>query len=124
MRSFVLGVAVLAGMGVAAYLLYTLLVGLAPPGLPMARAGADVAYNDPNDLSPREPALPAGPHLDEFVINCTACHSTRLTMTQPAFAKAKWGEVVHKMVATYGAKITPDVEGQIVEYLAAVKGAK
>jgi hypothetical protein len=112
-------------MGVLAFVLYTTLVGLIPAGEPLARSAAPAeGYNDPNDLTPREPALPPGPHQDDFVNNCTACHSTRLTMTQPAFPKAKWNEVVHKMVATYGAKIAPQQEEQIAQYLAAVKGTK
>jgi hypothetical protein len=123
-RNFAIVTGVLAAMGVLAYLLYSLMIGMIPEGQPVARASAPEAYNDPKDLTPREPALPRGPHQDEFINNCTACHSTRLTMTQPSFPKPKWNEVVHKMVATYGAKITPEVEEQIAQYLAAVKGPK
>jgi hypothetical protein len=69
-----------------------------------------------------EPALPPGPHLAEFQVACTTCHSTRLALTQPSFPKAKWGEVVHKMVATYGAPLNAADEAQVVDYLAAIRG--
>jgi hypothetical protein len=69
-----------------------------------------------------EPALPSGPHRQDFQIACSTCHSTRLVMTQPPFAKTKWGEVVHKMVTTYGAPLSPKEEALAVDYLAAVRG--
>jgi hypothetical protein len=69
-----------------------------------------------------EPALPPGPHLAEFQVACTACHSTRLALTQPPFPKAKWNEVVHKMVATYGAPLSVADEAQVVDYLATIRG--
>lgn len=124
MRNIGLGAAVLLILGGVAYLLYTLLLNAIPAGVPVARGAVTEVYNDPNDQTPREPALPAGPHLDEFQNNCIACHSTRLAMTQPPFTQAAWAKVVHKMVETYGAKIPPVVEGQIVQYLATVKGPK
>ncbi len=67
-----------------------------------------------------EPALPPGPHERTFAASCTICHSTLMVMTQPPFPKARWAEVVHKMVKNYGAPITPEAEAQIVEYLATV----
>ena len=69
-----------------------------------------------------EPELPPGPDQRTFATSCTICHSTRLVMTQPPFPQKQWAEVVHKMVKTYGAPITPEVEGQIVTYLTTVRG--
>jgi hypothetical protein len=69
-----------------------------------------------------EPELPSGPHQRTFVASCTICHSTRLVMTQPPFPQEQWAAVVHKMVKTYGAPITPESEGQIVDYLTTVRG--
>jgi hypothetical protein len=43
-------------------------------------------------------------------------------MTQPPFPREQWAEVVHKMVKNYGAPITSESEGQIVDYLTAVRG--
>jgi len=54
-----------------------------PAGQPIARAVEP--FNNPKDLTPREPVLPKGPHRELFMDNCTVCHSTRLTMTQPSF---------------------------------------
>jgi hypothetical protein len=69
-----------------------------------------------------DPVLPSGPHQRTFVTSCTICHSTRLVMTQPPFARKQWVEVVHKMVKTYGAPIGPETEEQIVDYLSTVRG--
>jgi hypothetical protein len=66
-----------------------------------------------------ETELPAGPHQRTFAVSCTICHSTRLVMTQPPLARKKWGEVVQKMIKTYGAPIHPDEAEQIADYLAA-----
>ncbi len=118
-------VAIILGLvtvGVLTYALFELMVNMIPAGQPVAKAAEP--FNDANDLTPREPVLPKGPHRDAFEFNCASCHSTRLTMTQPSFSATKWTEVVKKMVSVYGAKIDPPMEAQIVEYLAAVKGAK
>jgi len=69
-----------------------------------------------------EPELPLGTHQRTCAASCTICHSTRLVMTQPPFSRKQWAEVVHKMVKTYGAPITPEAEGQIVDYLTMVRG--
>ncbi len=66
--------------------------------------------------------VPPGPHQREFVVACTTCHSAALVLNQPAFPQAKWGEIVQKMVKTYGAPIAPDDEPQLVEYLVAIRG--
>jgi hypothetical protein len=67
-------------------------------------------------------ALPPGPHRERFTVACTVCHSPRLAFTQPGFPEKKWAEIVHKMVAVYGAPITASEEGEIVSYLGTVHG--
>ena len=74
------------------------------------------------DLPHEEFALPQGPHREQFQVNCVICHSTRLVFTQPLLLEKKWQEVVHKMVAVYGAPLGPDEELEIVKYLSAVHG--
>jgi hypothetical protein len=69
-----------------------------------------------------ETDLPSGPHRVEFHVACSTCHSTRLALTQPAFPKTKWNEIVHKMVVAYGAPLTPADEAHAVDYLSAVRG--
>ena len=64
-----------------------------------------------------EVTLPEGPHAEAFRVSCLTCHSSRLPLNQPTFGEAKWTELVHKMVAAYGAPITPDTEPKIVAYL-------
>lgn len=67
-------------------------------------------------------ALPSGPHRARFQVSCTVCHSPRLAFTQPALPEKKWQEVVHKMVAVYGAPLGPGDEIAVVNYLTAVQG--
>ena len=91
------------------------------PVSPAAPAGATLPVETivlPHD----EPELPPGPDQRTFATSCTICHSTRLVLTQPPFPQKTWAEVVHKMVKNYGAPITPEVEGQIVDYLTTVRG--
>ena len=65
--------------------------------------------------------LPAGPHRDEFQTSCLICHSARLPLGQPAFHREKWAEIVHKMVAVYGAPLTAEEESGVVDYLLAAR---
>lgn len=65
--------------------------------------------------------LPEGPHRDEFETSCLICHSARLPLGQPRFDREKWAEVVHKMVAAYGAPATAQQEAEVVDYLLAVR---
>ena len=65
--------------------------------------------------------LPEGPHRAEFQTSCLICHSARLPFGQPPFHKEKWAEVVHKMVAVYGAPMTPKDESEVVDYLLAAR---
>ncbi len=67
-------------------------------------------------------AVPSGPHRERFQVNCTICHSPRLAFTQPPLPEKKWQEVVHKMVAVYGAPLGAEEEREIVGYLSAVHG--
>jgi cytochrome c553 len=73
-------------------------------------------------LPHESPDLPPGPHRDSTLTACTICHSTQLVLNQPPFPRAKWAEVVHKMVAVYGAPIPPEEEPRLVDYLTSVRG--
>ena len=65
--------------------------------------------------------LPEGPHRTDFQTSCLICHSARLPLGQPPFPKEKWAEIVHKMVAVYGAPINPEDESHVVDYLLAAR---
>jgi hypothetical protein len=65
--------------------------------------------------------LPEGPHRDKFQTSCLICHSARLPLGQPGFGRKKWAEIIHKMVAAYGAQLTPQQEAEVVDYLLAVR---
>jgi len=69
-----------------------------------------------------EPNVPAGPNQEQFKALCRLCHSPRLALTQPRFSEKKWAEIVHKMVAVYGAQIPPEQERAVVVYLNAIRG--
>ncbi len=65
--------------------------------------------------------LPEEPHRDVFQTSCLICHSARLALSQPTFPREQWVEVVHKMVAAYGAPMTPEDESRVVDYLVAAQ---
>jgi mono/diheme cytochrome c family protein len=73
---------------------------------------------------PEEAALPPGPHLAEFQSSCLICHSARLPLGQPALKEEKWAEIVHKMVAAYGAPLGKAEEAQVVKYLVAMQAQR
>jgi hypothetical protein len=108
-----------AGAGAVAYL------GIGgselPPPAPKAAPGT-VAAVASIELPHEEIALPLGPHRERFQVACTVCHSPRLTFTQPHLSEKQWGAVVHKMVAVFGAPISPAEEKEVVAYLTAVRG--
>ncbi len=91
---------------------------LAPEECPLLR-GPVYAFELPDD----PPVLPEGPNRPQFQAYCRLCHSPRLALTQPPFSEKKWGEIVHKMVAVYGAPIPPEQEPAVVAYLMAVQKA-
>jgi hypothetical protein len=74
------------------------------------------------ELPVAELEAPPGPHRERFQVACTLCHSPRLAFTQPGFTEKKWTEIVHKMVAVYGAPVSASEEREIVAYLTAVHG--
>jgi mono/diheme cytochrome c family protein len=69
-----------------------------------------------------DPVVPPGPHREQFVTSCSVCHSPRLVFTQPHLSEKQWTATVTKMVAIYGAPITPAQEKEIVTYLSSVPG--
>jgi hypothetical protein len=68
--------------------------------------------------------VPLGPNSDKFDALCMQCHSLRLVLNQPHLPEKKWGEVVHKMVAAYGAALSPEKEKDVVVYLNSIRGLK
>jgi hypothetical protein len=118
-----LTIGVIICLGIAA-MFYFLMISMIPGQAAAATPPPGAIAYDPNDPTPRAPVLPAGLHQNVFDVNCIACHSTRLVLTQPNFPEKTWAETVHKMVDKYGAKLTPEMEKQVVEYLVAVKGTQ
>ena len=65
--------------------------------------------------------FPDGPGAELVNNNCLACHSAGMVLTQPRLSKAQWTETVNKMVKVYGAPVSPEDAGAIVDYLANLK---
>ena len=65
-----------------------------------------------------------GPGSDAANNNCLACHSADMVLNQPALSKTQWRAEVEKMRKAYKAPINPKDEDAIVNYLAALRGAK
>jgi hypothetical protein len=55
---------------------------------------------------------------------CLACHSAGMILNQPALSRAAWEAEVQKMRNAYKAPVDPKNIPKIVDYLAAIKGAK
>lgn len=96
----------------------------APSGTPPP--DAQVASNPVHKISLPQypPELPAGPGKDAFLNNCVICHSARYVTMQPRFTKAVWQAEVQKMIAAYGASISPADKEAIVGYLVSFHGTK
>ena len=89
---------------------------------PQTSADKDSSPISRIELPSVDMAIPPGPHQEEFRVACTTCHSARLVFTQPRLPEKKWGDVVHKMIAAYGAPLSADAEKRIVQYLVSVHG--
>jgi hypothetical protein len=76
------------------------------------------------DLPFGDRMFPDGPGSDAANNNCLACHSVGMVLNQPAMSKAQWRVEVDKMRTAYKAPIDPKDVDTIVDYLAALKGAK
>jgi cytochrome c5 len=76
------------------------------------------------DLPDSDNMFPAGPGSDAINNNCLACHSADMVLNQPALSKQAWAAEVNKMINNYKAPVTAEDVGPIVDYLAALKGAK
>jgi hypothetical protein len=71
-----------------------------------------------------EPTFPDGPGRRQFLTSCVVCHSPRYIAMQPHFTQTVWATEVHKMVAAYGAHVTPEEEAAIVAYIMTIRGAR
>jgi hypothetical protein len=71
-----------------------------------------------------EPTFPDGPGRRQFLTSCVVCHSPRYISMQPHFNQTVWTTEVHKMVAAYGAHVTPEEEAAIVTYIMTIRGAR
>ena len=76
------------------------------------------------DLPAGDDTFPNGPGADAINNNCLACHSADMILNQPALSKQAWAAEVSKMISAYKAPVAPEDVGAIVDYLAALKGAK
>jgi hypothetical protein len=68
--------------------------------------------------------LRPGPGKEKTEGYCGVCHSLDYIVMQPPFAKEKWGEIVAKMIKTFGAPIPKDAAEEITGYLGTAYGTK
>jgi mono/diheme cytochrome c family protein len=76
------------------------------------------------ELPDSDRMFPDAPGSDAINNNCLACHSADMVLNQPALPKQAWAAEVAKMINAYKAPVAPEDVGPIVDYLAALKGAK
>jgi hypothetical protein len=101
-----------------------ILLGVA--SMPAAARAATLSELKPVkiDLPDSDKMFPAGPGSDAINNNCLACHSADMVLNQPALSKQAWVAEVNKMINNYKAPVAAEDVGPIVDYLAALKGAK
>lgn len=124
----VLGVLLFVGIGIVAYALWgrsgreaSTAPAAAAPQIPLVKLTELKPVSD-IELEYHMPDMPPGPGHEQFVTQCVVCHSPRYVLNQPVFPRKTWKTEVHKMVAAYGAPITPPEEAQIVNYLVSWHG--
>lgn len=65
-------------------------------------------------------AFAAGPQGELLTVNCTACHSPEMILTQPKLAADKWQATIDKMRKAYHASIAPTDDARIIAALTAL----
>lgn len=60
---------------------------------------------------------PAGPGAEQIDVNCRACHSPSMVLTQPPLSHEEWVKVIDKMRTTYKAAINESDVPMILAYL-------
>ena len=92
---------------------------------PAVSTAAPIEFKSVNiDLPDSDKMFPDGPGSDTINNNCLACHSADMVLNQPAMPKDAWKSEVNKMISIYKAPIAAEDVPAIVDYLAAVKGAR
>jgi sulfite dehydrogenase (cytochrome) subunit B len=89
----------------------------------------DVTFADSNPSGAVTITLPApnnafkpGPNVALAQSKCVICHSADYVYTQPPLTKKQWTAEVTKMQKTYGAPISDDDVGLLVDYLMSQNG--
>lgn len=63
------------------------------------------------------------PGVEKARAYCSICHSTDYIVRQPKMTAAKWQAEIEKMIAVFGAPISPDDSKDIAAYLAVAYGS-
>lgn len=66
--------------------------------------------------------MPADPPPPPALASCQICHTPRYFLTQPKFSRKTWTAEVDKMKKVYGAPLSDDQVGPIVDYLVTIRG--
>ncbi len=87
----------------------------AEPAAPKGNVHAITLPAEATELKP-------GPGKEKTQGYCSVCHSVDYIVMQPPFPKAKWGEIVAKMIKAFGAPIPKEVAEEITGYLGTAYG--
>ena len=81
--------------------------------------GADFALTSESITLPTDEAemWPAGPGAEQIDLNCRACHSPSMVLTQPPLSHDEWVKVIDKMRTTYKAAVNEQDIPAILAYL-------
>lgn len=67
-------------------------------------------------------SLPVAKNVNVYRANCLSCHSSSYVINLPKTTRDVWVAEVKKMVDLYDAKISPENQALIVDYLMEVRG--
>ncbi len=101
---------------------FLILLFLAPAFIiPLRTAGSADISGQVHSISLPQIAvqLKPGPGREKTETYCAICHSVDYITMQPNFPEKKWGEIVAKMIKTFGAPIPADAAKEITAYLGA-----
>jgi len=76
------------------------------------------------ELPPGDEVLPDRRNAEAVDRNCLSCHSTETILNQPALSRDVWKAEIDKMRTTFGARIDPDADDDILAYLTTINGVR
>jgi len=88
----------------------------------MLAAFLAATYRIPTTRAAEGGELPVAKNINVYRAHCLSCHSSSYVIQLPKTTRDVWQAEVKKMVDMYDAKITPENQKLIVDYLMVVRG--